>query len=95
MRTSEAILLENFLKTFLEILRGELQGMRMEVREIRRDVHKVDRKVSLMTSPATGRDIRKIEKWVVRLLTLAAPIGTLWVTGSWEAALRVLSQSFR
>ena len=61
--------------------------------EIRRRVERLEK--SQTASPITGHNINRIEKWAVRLLTLAAPIGTLWVTGSWEAALKVLSQSLR
>jgi hypothetical protein len=70
--------------------RHDFRQMRLDLREIRRDIWHLNRRVGMESKD--GSDIHRAEKWVVRVLTWGIPGLTLWHTGSWEAALQTLSR---
>jgi hypothetical protein len=75
----------------MRILRREV---REDFREIRRDIQSLNRRVAKMKTGG-GSDIPWQEKWLHRTLQIAAPLGTLYVTGSLEQALKVALQFIR
>jgi hypothetical protein len=61
----------------MRILRREV---REDFREIRRDLRSQDRRLARMESKG-GSDALKIEKWILRTLTIGIPALTLMLTG--------------
>ena len=70
----------------MRILRREV---REDFREIRRDLRSQDRRLAHMESKG-GSDALKIEKWILRSLTIGIPLLTLMLTGDAKTAVDLL-----
>jgi hypothetical protein len=80
--------------TIRQDMRDHRRETREDFREVHRELRSLNRRLSKMKTGG-GSDIPRMEKWFHRTLQIAAPLATLYVTGSLQEAAKVALQFIR